>query len=115
MAKLTSGALYSVFAVTVLSCATACSTMSRETSDQQQADKATAESVQNALNADSHIYARHISVQADNGVVHLGGYVWNDDDLYEAQRIAEAVPGVSKVVDDMELERGGIDNSATSR
>jgi osmotically-inducible protein OsmY len=54
-------------------------------------------------------------VQADNGVVHLGGYVWNDEDLYEAQRVAGAVPGVTQVVDDMELERGGIDNTDVSR
>jgi osmotically-inducible protein OsmY len=54
-------------------------------------------------------------VQADNGVVHLGGYVWNDFDQYEAERTAESVAGVSKVVDEMELERNGIDNSNVSR
>jgi osmotically-inducible protein OsmY len=48
-------------------------------------------------------------------VVHLGGYVWNDYDLEEAQRVAGAVSGVTQVVDEMELERGGIDNSAVSR
>jgi osmotically-inducible protein OsmY len=99
----------------ILSCLVACSTTPSKTSEQQVVDKETAENVEVALNADTHIYARHISVQADNGVVHLGGYVWNDEDLYEAQRVAGAVPGVTQVVDDMELERGGIDNTDVSR
>jgi osmotically-inducible protein OsmY len=48
-------------------------------------------------------------------VVRLSGYVWSQPDLLEAQRIAEAVQGVTRVVDDLELERGGIDNSPVSR
>jgi len=33
------------------------------------------------LNADPRIFARHIDVYADNGVVHLGGYVWDQRDF----------------------------------
>lgn len=106
---------YIALAVTALSCAVACSTTPRKTSEQQLTDKETEARVQSALTADTHIYAQHITVGADNGVVHLGGYVWNDYDLEEAQRVAEAVPGVTRVVDEMELERGGTDNSAVSR
>ncbi len=93
----------------------ACVTGPTKTSEQQLNDKEMAAAVQNALKANSHIYTQHITVQADNGVVHLGGYVWSDFDQYEAERTAEAVPGVSKVIDEMELEREGIDNSPVSR
>jgi osmotically-inducible protein OsmY len=115
MFQLTKGMQYAALAVTVLCGAVACSTTPRKTTEQQLADKETAERVQSALSADKRIYAQHISVQADGGVVHLTGYVWNPEDLYEAQRIAETVPGVSHVVDEMELERGGLGNSPISR
>jgi len=115
MNQLTKHTRYAALTVTVLCCASACSTTSHKTTEQQLADKETAERVQSALSADSRIYARHITVRADSGVVHLGGYVWNSEDLYEAQRVAETVPGVSSVVDEMELEREGLGNSPVSR
>jgi osmotically-inducible protein OsmY len=115
MVKIKKRILCTALATSVLAGVVACSMTPRKTSEQQQADKETVERVQNALDADSRIYARHISVHADNGVVHLGGYVWNTDDLYEAQRVAETVPGVSEVVDEMELEREGLGNSPVSR
>jgi osmotically-inducible protein OsmY len=86
-----------------------------ETAAQRQADRDIADRVQAALNADSGLYAKHISIHANAGIVRLGGYVWTQPDLEEAQRIAGMVPGVTKVVNDMELERGGIDNSNVSR
>jgi osmotically-inducible protein OsmY len=115
MVNLAKRALAMGLTVGLFFCVIACSTTPRKSSEQQLADKETAENVRIALNADTQIYARHISVQADNGVVHLGGYVWSNEDLYVAQRVAEGVRGVTKVVDEMELERGGIDNSAVSR
>ncbi len=115
MVQSTRRILYTGVWVTLLTCAVACSTTPRKTSEQQQADKETAESVQNALDADKLLYAKHITVRADNGVVHLAGYVWNTEDLYEAQRIAETVPGVAQVVDEMELEREGLGDSPVTR
>ena len=115
MVQLTQRMVYAALAATVLSCVAACSSTPRKTTEQQLVDKETAERVQSALLADSLIYARHIAVRADSGVVHLSGYVWNPEDLYEAQRIAETVPGVSKVVDELELEREGLGNSPVSR
>jgi len=115
MVQLMERMCYAALAVSVLSLAAACSTTPRKTSEQQLTDKETETRVQSALTADTHIYAQHITVGADNGVVHLGGYVWNDYDLEEAQRVAEGVSGVTQVVDEMELERGGTDNSAVSR
>ena len=82
---------------------------------QRQADREVAQSVQAALNADKQLYARHIFVRADNGVVRLYGFVWETPELYEAKRVAEHVPGVSRVVNDLELERNGMDNSGVTR
>ncbi len=106
---------YTGLAIACAVVATACSTTPHRTDAQRQADKELAAQVASALNADSRIYARHIDVRAEDGVVHLAGYVWNDNDLYEAKRIAATVPGVTDVVDDMELERGGSSNSPVSR
>jgi osmotically-inducible protein OsmY len=93
----------------------ACSMVSHRTPAQREADRQLAAEVSAALSADAHIYARHIDVRADSGTVHLGGYVWSDRDLFEAKQIAAGVPGVKDVVDELELERGGTDNSPVSR
>jgi hyperosmotically inducible periplasmic protein len=86
-----------------------------KTDAQRQEDKETAERVQSALDQDSILYAKHIIVRADNGIVRLSGFVWDPPDLDEAARIAEGVPGVSKVVNDLELQRNGIDDSSVVR
>ena len=111
----TRGMLYAGLAITAAFGAIGCSTTPHRTAAEREADREIAAQVSSALNADSRIYARHIDVRAENGVVHLGGYVWNDKDLYEAKRIAATVPGVKDVVNDMELQRGGSDNSPVSR
>jgi osmotically-inducible protein OsmY len=115
MMRPTQRLLYTTLAAAVIAAATACATAPYKTSEQQVNDKETTEAVEAALKANTHIYTQHVTVQADNGVVHLGGYIWNDFDQYEAERTAESVPGVSKVVDEMELELNGIDNSPVSR
>jgi hyperosmotically inducible periplasmic protein len=93
----------------------ACAAGPPKTEAQRQADKATAERVQSALNDDDLLYAKHIIVRADNGVVRLTGFVWEPPDLDEATRIAEGVDGVSKVVNDLELQLNGIDDSPVVR
>jgi osmotically-inducible protein OsmY len=102
-------------AVALLCGVAACASGPRKTDAQRQADKATAERVETALNADKALYAKHISVQADNGVVHLSGYVWDPSDLDVAVLIAEGVPGVARVVNELELNRNGNENGAVSR
>lgn len=102
--------------VTVLvSGSVACSMGPRKSEAERAADKETVNRVQLALSSDTVLYSRHITVRADGGVVNLGGYVWSQPDLEEAQRIAGGVPGVTRVVNEMELERGGVDNSPVSR
>ncbi len=77
------------------------------------ADADIADRVQAALLADPNIYARHIDVEVDRGVVHLGGYVWEDENFRTARRDAAPVPGAKSVVTEMELVRGGL--AGTSR
>jgi osmotically-inducible protein OsmY len=77
------------------------------------ADAEIADRVQAALLADPTIYARHIDVAVNRGVVHLGGYVWEDEDFQTARRDATSVPGVKTVITQMELNRGGL--AGTSR
>jgi len=94
-------------ALMLLSVIVGCEAGPRQTSAEQQTDKAISDRVINALSADSVLFARHISVWADGGVVHLTGYVWDDSDLNHAKRIAGSVPGVTRVVDEIDLEREG--------
>ncbi len=102
-------------AVVLLCGVVACATGPAKSDAQRQADRETAERVQAALDADKHLYAKHIYVRADNGVVRLTGFVWDPPDLMEAKSVAELVPGVSGVVNDLELNRNGMDNSGVTR
>jgi hyperosmotically inducible protein len=75
------------------------------TSRQSPADKELAQRVYAKLNADQVDYYKHVTVLADNGVVTLGGSVGTTDALNKAKSIAGGVPGVTKVVNQMALER----------
>ncbi|MBS0393271.1 MAG: BON domain-containing protein [Proteobacteria bacterium] len=74
---------------------------------ERDADHALAAQVERALSQDPQIYARHIEVDSERGVVHLSGYVWSAEELYEARRVAAQVAGVHSVVDELELMVGG--------
>lgn len=111
MCRLMQGALV----LAILCGVGACASGPPETEAQAQSDKTTAERVEAALNADKSLYAKHITVYADKGVVRLTGYVWEEGDFEEATDIASAVPGVVRVVNDLELNRNGNDNSPTTR
>lgn len=102
-------------AVAVLSGVAACASGPTRTDAQRQTDKETAERVEAALNADKALYAKHISVHADNGVVRLTGYVWDASDFQIAVLIAEGVQGVTGVVNNLELNRNGNDNGPVAR
>jgi len=86
-----------------------------KTEAQKQADDAMADRVTQALSADQELYSRHITVRADEGVIRLSGFVWDPPDLVEAERIAGSIPGVTRVVNAIELERNGQGNSPVSR
>lgn len=93
-----------LMAVTLIA---ACSTSPPLSPAQVRADEETAGRVDAALDADPTYYYRHVDVNVYNGVVHLSGYIWSDDALLKAKQIAAAVPGVTGVVNEMELEREG--------
>jgi osmotically-inducible protein OsmY len=102
-------ALLPAVAVLLLACGlVACSTAPRRTAAERVADADVADRVQAALLADPNIYARHIDVTVDRGVVHLAGYVWEDADFRTARRDAASIPGAKTVVSEMELVRGGM-------
>ncbi|HEX4598772.1 MAG TPA: BON domain-containing protein [Burkholderiaceae bacterium] len=85
----------------------ACAMGPQKSDAQRAADRETVERVQAALDADKRLYAKHIFVRADNGVVRLTGYVWDPPDLDEARQVAEGVTGVTQVVNNLELQRNG--------
>ena len=81
---------------------------------QVQADRVLAAKVENALNADPVHYFRHVDVEADDGKVSLTGYVWSNDSIVQAQRVASQVSGVTSVANQLELERGGSNAGGSS-
>lgn len=92
----------------------ACASAPRKTPAEKQADKDMADRVTGVLNGDQLLYARHIIVRADNGVVNLSGYVWTQPELEDAIHLAQSVPGVTKVVDTMEVDRSALQDSAVT-
>jgi osmotically-inducible protein OsmY len=102
-------------AVAILCGMAACASGPPETDAQRQADKAMAERVEAALNADKALFAKHITAHVDNGVVRLTGYVWESSDFAEATYIASTVPGITRVVNDLELNRNGDESGNVSR
>lgn len=100
----------------VVACgAVACVMGPPKTQAERQADNDVADRVQAALGADRYLYARHITVRADSGVVSLGGYVWTPEELDAAMQDVQTVPGVTKVVNSMEVDRGAVSDSSVTR
>jgi hyperosmotically inducible periplasmic protein len=113
--RLIKGVPYAAAAVAVLCGVAGCASGPSKTDSQVQADKVMSERVEAALNADKSLFAKHITAHADNGVVRLTGFIWESSDFEEATYIASNVPGVVRVVNDLELNRNGDDNAPTSR
>ena len=88
-----------------------CATAPSKTPAEQRSDEQLAQSVLQALHADSTLYARHINVRADNGAVTLSGYVWTTEELAQAKQDAQTVEGVKKIVDRMKVDRGAVQNA----
>ena len=108
MVGLTKRLLGSALLGALLSLTVACATAPPKIANELQANKELADRVASALDADKYLFTRHISVRVDSGVVHLEGYVWSPTDIYEAKRVAKRVPGVTVVVNELELQRKGV-------
>ena len=91
----------------------ACATSPPKSAAQSQQDEATAQQAYAALNADPIYFFRHVDVRVDDGVARLGGYIWSADAIYRAKEIVAGVPGVTRVVNAMELEREGSQGGAS--
>jgi len=96
-----------VAAVAVVLSISACAVHPPRTAAEQAANDQLAATVMSALMNDRSLYARHIDVDADSGLVRLSGYVWSSDELYEAKRAAATVAGVTGVVSQLEIMVGG--------
>jgi osmotically-inducible protein OsmY len=92
---------------------TGCSTSPPKSPEQAQADEVAAQKIYEALDADPTYYFRHVDVHVYDGVAELRGYIWGTQALYRAKEIAAGVPGVRRVVNDMELEREGSQGGAS--
>jgi hypothetical protein len=73
----------------------------------RQADETIKRQVEAALRSDPFFYDEHVTVTIRNGVVTLQGMVFDDWDLRNALRIGRKVPGVKRVVNDLEIKLGG--------
>ena len=98
--------IIAVLAVAALA-ASGCAVHPARSTAQRASDDQVAAQVEQALLRDPDIYARHIDVDVERGVVHLSGYVWSANELYKARRVAATVPGVIQVVSQIELMVGG--------
>lgn len=107
-----SSLLETVVALIVAASCVACSTQPLRSEAERAADENVAAQVETALQADPSLYARHIDVTVDRGVVHLGGFVWSAEELRLARYDAASVAGVKTVSPEMELIRGGITGTA---
>jgi hypothetical protein len=102
------GALRAVIILVAAYVVVACSTPPLSTGAERMGDAVIAAQVEAALLADPTVYARHIDVTVDRGVVRLAGYVWSAQDFRLARQDAASVAGVKTVQMDMELMRGGV-------
>jgi osmotically-inducible protein OsmY len=103
--------IYVTAVVAVIVCGAAACMGPRKSDADLAADSDTTARVQAAFAADKVLYARHITVRADNGVVTLGGYAWTPEELLSAKQDAEEVSGVTKVVNRIEV----VSDSAVTR
>ena len=81
----------------------ACSTPDNRTDTERAADRILIERVKAALQADPYANADHVTVDANRGVVRLSGQVGDDSQLRDVLRISQAVPGVRRVDDELEI------------
>jgi len=101
--RMLQSSIVAVFALSI----NACATQPARTPAERAADDQLAAQVERALSADSNIYARHVDVTAEHGIIHLSGFVWSAEDFSEAKRVAATVPGVISVNSQLDMVVGG--------
>jgi len=84
-------------------CSTPAPSASQRTAEERAADRDVADRVDDALRADSNLFSRHVIVDTRRGVVWLTGWVMSADEEREAVRVASAVPGVKRVINQIDV------------
>jgi osmotically-inducible protein OsmY len=64
------------------------------------------EQVETALHSDRYIFSEHVSITSKNGVVTLHGIAVDYWDVIAMKRLVRRMPGVKRVVDDIEVSLG---------
>ena len=59
--------------------------------------------IKTAMKSDAYFYDYHVAVDTKNGVVTLRGLVFDDWDVRAAIRISKRIPGVKRVVNQLEI------------
>jgi osmotically-inducible protein OsmY len=67
------------------------------------ADAALTAKVAAALQNDRYIFADHVAVTTENGVVHVRGIVTDVSDLFAILRLAHRIAGKGRVVNEIEF------------
>jgi len=70
-------------------------------------DEALTQRVEKTLLSDPFFYGEHLTVTTTHGVVHLEGSVYEDVDLFRVLRAARRVPGVKRVVNELDMDGAG--------
>ena len=69
-------------------------------------EEVTAE-VETALHSDRYIFSGHVTITSKNGVVTLRGIALDYWDVSAMKRLVRKMPGVKKVVDEIDVRVGG--------
>jgi len=72
-----------------------------------ESDEIVAGQVQTALGSDPLVFDEHVTVTVKNGIATLHGIAFDYWDVLRMKRLAKRVPGVKRVVDDIDLRIGG--------
>lgn len=84
-----------------------CTTMPPRTPAQIETNHRLEEAVRETLEKSPDIYAEHVDIEVDGGVVTLSGPMADDHELIETLRIARTVPGVTKVLNSLDIDMDG--------
>ncbi len=88
-------------------CLVSCGTPPVKTQAEIEANHRLEEAVRAQLNKAPYIYVPHINIKADGGVVRLSDVVTDEYEMNETLRITRKVPGVTKVINEMVIDREG--------
>jgi osmotically-inducible protein OsmY len=64
------------------------------------------EKVETALHSDRYIFSDHVTIKSKNGVVTLHGIATDYWDVIAMKRLVRRMPGVKRVVDDIDISLG---------